>query len=66
MYDSDKTFVYIAIFVLWGFFSAIVGGCEAGKRIREDAVKNNVAQWVADESGSVKFQWKVLTEKENK
>jgi DNA-directed RNA polymerase specialized sigma54-like protein len=66
MYDSDKTFVYIAIFVLWGFFSAIVGSCEAGKSIRKDAVKNNVAQWVADESGSVKFQWKVLTEKENK
>ena len=66
MYDSDETFVYIAIFVLWGFFSAIVGSCETEKRIREDAVKNNVAQWVADENGAIKFQWKVITEKENK
>jgi hypothetical protein len=51
---------------LWGFFSAIVGGCEAGKSVREDAVKNNAAQWVADENGAVKFQWKVLIEKDNK
>jgi hypothetical protein len=63
MYDSDKTLVYVVIFLLWGGFSAIVGSCEAGKRVREDAVKNNVAQWVADENGAVKFQWKVLTEK---
>jgi len=66
MDDSDKTLVYIVIFLLWGAFSAIVGSCEAGKSIRQDAVKNNVAQWVADENGAIKFQWKVITEKENK
>jgi hypothetical protein len=63
MYDSDKTLVCICIFLLWGGFSAVVGGCEAGKSVREDAVKNNAAQWVADENGVVKFRWKVLTEK---
>lgn len=60
MYDSDKnTVVCIIIFLVWGVFSAIVGSCEADKRVRQEAVKNNAAQWVADENGSVKFQWKI-------
>ena len=61
--ETEETFIFVMGFLMCCIVSATIGGCQADKMVRNEAVKNNVAQWVADENGAVKFQWKILTEK---
>lgn len=54
-----ESLMFAIVLLMLCVISATIGGCQADKMVRNEAVKNNVAQWVADENGAVKFQWKV-------
>lgn len=45
------------LFALTGIVCGVSGYFYGDNSVRKDAVKHNVARWVADENGSPKFGW---------
>lgn len=46
--------VFLGVFVL----GIIVGCCAENNLMRREAVKNNCAEWVADDKGRAQFKWR--------
>ena len=61
---GEHYITFVSILVVFCMISAFFSNCSADKAVRNEAVKNKVARWVANEDGSVKFEWKVPVEKE--
>jgi hypothetical protein len=52
---------FVIIFVMGGLiflFGFVAGGALSGSQWQSQAVKAGVAEWVADQNGNAKFQFK--------
>jgi hypothetical protein len=56
MKENGPVYILMMIFVLIATF--IFGGAVNGDQWQKEAVKAGVAEWVADENGDAKFQFK--------
>jgi hypothetical protein len=56
MNENGPVYILMMIFVLIAIF--IVGGAVSGYQWQKEAVKAGVAEWVADQNGNAKFQFK--------
>lgn len=48
--------------ILFSVVTYIIGMKHSDRWIREEAVRNGAAEWVASEHGSPEFKWKVKNE----
>ncbi len=56
MNDNGPVYILMLIFVLIATY--IFGSATSGYQWQKEAVKVGVAEWVADENGDAKFQFK--------
>jgi len=55
--NNNWPIIYICLLCIMVFSWAI--GCSMGeKKIKQEAVKANVAEWIADKDGNVEFRFK--------
>jgi hypothetical protein len=58
MMGDDSGCAVVGVLVLFVGFCLFMGGVSLGRNlIRQEAVVENHATWVADENGNVKFVW---------
>ena len=57
--DASIEFVMLVLFVLILGTGFMVGFCSGRYYQQLEAVKNGVAEWVADEKGQAQFKWKI-------
>ena len=56
---SQDDIVPYFLFCFFGMMlGGLAGGCSATSYLREEAVREHHAEWVADASGKPQFKWK--------
>lgn len=54
----DEVGVYLALAVFFAVTNMGIGYWLCTRDFRKEAVKNGVAEWIANENGDAEFQWK--------
>ena len=55
---SDDIVPYFLFCFVGIMLGGLAGGCSATSYLREEAVREHHAEWVADASGKAQFRWK--------
>lgn len=60
--DRESAFfagLILLLIIIFGFGIGFSFYKEGVRATRREAIKNNCAQWISDESGSPQFEWRV-------
>ena len=55
---SDDIVPYFLFIICGMMFGGFAGGCAATSHMKEEAVREHHAEWVADTNGKPQFKWK--------
>lgn len=55
---QDDVMLCFVWFLLGMMFGSFAGGCTGTSQMKQEAVREGHAEWVADASGSAQFKWK--------
>lgn len=55
---QDYVMPYFLCVILGIIIGGFVGGCSGMSQMKQEAVREGHAEWVADASGSAQFKWK--------
>ena len=56
--NQDDVVLCFVWFLLGMMFGGFAGGCTGTSQMKQEAVREGHAEWVADASGMAQFKWK--------